>query len=80
MKKKSIKHDFDFHISEYLYYCQSRRLRRKTIRAVSYSRKCARRRAGRIRRRNRFVQEFIGLALPFSGGALALAYIVAAVT
>lgn len=31
MKKKSIKHDFDFHISEYLYYCQSRRLRRKTI-------------------------------------------------
>lgn len=52
----------------------------RELRAVSYSRKCARRRAGRIRRRNRFVQEFIGLALPFSGGALALAYIVAAVT
>ena len=31
VKKKAVKKDFEFYIEEYLYYCQSRRLRPKTM-------------------------------------------------
>ena len=31
MRKKGIERDFDFYIDEYMYYCQSKRLRQKTL-------------------------------------------------
>ena len=31
MRRTTMKKDFDFYIDEYLYYCQSRRLRQKTL-------------------------------------------------
>ena len=31
MRKKGVERDFDFYIDEYMYYCQSKRLRQKTL-------------------------------------------------
>lgn len=37
MKKEMVKQDFDFYIDEYMYHCQSRRLRPKTMNSYEQS-------------------------------------------